>query len=176
MTTEEGDDRAVPARLRELPSRLLSQASAHAQRLVAEGLSGADARKWHYAALVALDEFGPASQATLSGRTGIHRSDLVAVINELAERELVERAPDPADRRRNVVTLTPSAGAGCAAWSSCSPPPRRSCCPLCPPRNGSSSPGCSAASSRTTRTPAPPWELTVGNTRMAYPARAESHI
>nr|WSX49254.1 MarR family winged helix-turn-helix transcriptional regulator [Streptomyces sp. NBC_00974] len=107
MTTEEGDDRAVPARLRELPSRLLSQASAHAQRLVAEGLSGADARKWHYAALVALDEFGPASQATLSGRTGIHRSDLVAVINELAERELVERAPDPADRRRNVVTLTP---------------------------------------------------------------------
>ncbi|MCJ0869008.1 MarR family winged helix-turn-helix transcriptional regulator [Streptomyces sp. AP-93] len=107
MTTEE--DRgasALPARLRELPSRLLSQASAHATRLVTEGLSGADAHKWHYAALVALDEFGPASQAALSGRTDIHRSDLVAVINELAARELVERAPDPADRRRNVITLT----------------------------------------------------------------------
>ncbi|MET9463660.1 MarR family winged helix-turn-helix transcriptional regulator [Streptomyces sp. NPDC006544] len=107
MTTDDGDRSALPARLRDLPSRLLSQASTHAQRLVAEGLSGADARKWHYAALVALDEFGPASQADLSGRTGIHRSDLVAVINELAERELVERTPDPADRRRNVVTLTP---------------------------------------------------------------------
>ncbi|MFD9335109.1 MarR family winged helix-turn-helix transcriptional regulator [Streptomyces sp. NPDC060028] len=106
MTTDEGRA-AVPARLRELPSRLLGQASAHAQRLVAEGLNGADARKWHYAALVALEEFGPASQAALSGRTGIHRSDLVAVINELAERELVERTPDPADRRRNVITLTP---------------------------------------------------------------------
>lgn len=105
MITEEGH--GVPARLRELPSRLLGQASAHAQRLVAEGLNGADARKWHYAALVALEEFGPASQAALSGRTGIHRSDLVAVINELAERELVERTPDPADRRRNVITLTP---------------------------------------------------------------------
>ncbi|MCX5127389.1 MarR family transcriptional regulator [Streptomyces sp. NBC_00347] len=107
MTTEEDQGTsALPARLRELPSRLLSQASAHATRLVTEGLSGADARKWHYATLVALDEFGPASQAALSGRTDIHRSDLVAVINELAARELVERTPDPADRRRNVITLT----------------------------------------------------------------------
>ncbi|MGW6978137.1 MarR family winged helix-turn-helix transcriptional regulator [Streptomyces sp. NPDC054932] len=105
MTTEENGT-LVPARLRELPSRLLGQASTHAQRLVAEGLSGADARKWHYAALVALEESGPASQATLSARTGIHRSDLVSVINELAARELVERAPDPEDRRRNVITLT----------------------------------------------------------------------
>lgn len=109
MDANEGPngDEAVPARLAKLPSRLLAQASTHAQRLVTEGLNGADARKWHYAALVALEEYGPASQATLSGRTGIHRSDLVAVINELAARELVERAPDPADRRRNVVTLTP---------------------------------------------------------------------
>ncbi|WP_327738021.1 MarR family winged helix-turn-helix transcriptional regulator [Streptomyces nojiriensis] len=106
MTTEENGP-FVPARLRELPSRLLGQASTHAQRLVAEGLNGADARKWHYAALVALEESGPASQATLSARTGIHRSDLVAVINELAARELVERTPDPEDRRRNVITLTP---------------------------------------------------------------------
>ncbi|MFE5804567.1 MarR family winged helix-turn-helix transcriptional regulator [Streptomyces sp. NPDC056491] len=105
MTTEENGT-LVPARLRELPSRLLGQASTHAQRLVTEGLSGADARKWHYAALVALEESGPASQAGLSARTGIHRSDLVAVINELAARELVERTPDPEDRRRNVITVT----------------------------------------------------------------------
>lgn len=103
------DQGAVPARLRELPSRLLSQAAAHAARLVTEEPSGADAHKWHYAALVALDESGPASQATLSGRTGIHRSDPVAVINALTARELAERTPDPADRRRNVITLT-SAG------------------------------------------------------------------
>ncbi|MFE5516940.1 MarR family winged helix-turn-helix transcriptional regulator [Streptomyces virginiae] len=105
MTPEENAPH-VPARLRQLPSRLLAQASTHAQRLVTEGLSGEDARTWHYATLVALEESGPASQATLSARTGIHRSDLVAVINELAARELVERTPDPEDRRRNVVTLT----------------------------------------------------------------------
>ncbi|QES57215.1 MarR family transcriptional regulator [Streptomyces venezuelae] len=106
MTPEENGP-LVPARLRELPSRLLGQANTQAQRIVTDGLSGADAHKWHYAALVALEESGPASQATLSARTGIHRSDLVAVINELAARELVERTPDPEDRRRNVITLTP---------------------------------------------------------------------
>ncbi|MEU6862034.1 MarR family transcriptional regulator [Streptomyces sp. NPDC046876] len=109
MSTEEHE--TVPARLRELPSRLLAQAATHAQRLVAEQLTAVDARTWHYATLVALDAYGPASQAGLSSRTGIHRSDLVAVINELAGSGLVERAPDPADRRRNTVSLT-AAGRG----------------------------------------------------------------
>ena len=101
------DDRATPARLRHLPSRLLTQVAMHADRLANQGLARADARKWHYAVLAALQEFGPASQAALSRRTGIYRSDLVAVINELAGRGLIERAPDPADRRRNVITMTP---------------------------------------------------------------------
>jgi DNA-binding MarR family transcriptional regulator len=100
-------DLTTPARLRSLPSRLLTQTAMHADRLVSEGLAGADARRSHYAVLVTLQDFGPASQATLSRRTGIYRSDLVAVINELADRDLVQRAPDPADRRRNVITVTP---------------------------------------------------------------------
>lgn len=101
------DDQATPARLRRLPSRLLTQTAMHADRLATQGLARADARKWHYAVLAALQELGPASQAALSRRTGIYRSDLVAVINELADRGLIERAPDPADRRRNVITMTP---------------------------------------------------------------------
>jgi DNA-binding MarR family transcriptional regulator len=99
--------REIAHQLRSLPSRLLAHAAIYADRLVNEGLAGTDARKWHYAVLVALQESGPASQATLSRRTGIYRSDLVAVINELADRGHVERAPDPADRRRNVITITP---------------------------------------------------------------------
>jgi DNA-binding MarR family transcriptional regulator len=94
------------ARLRRLPSRLLAMAGIHADRLVNDALSAADARKWHYAVLATLDEFGPASQAELSNRTTIYRSDLVAVINELTDRGMVERSADPADRRRNVITLT----------------------------------------------------------------------
>jgi MarR family transcriptional regulator, lower aerobic nicotinate degradation pathway regulator len=106
-TTGTRDDRATPARLRSLPSRLLTKTAMHADRLANQGLARADARKWHYAVLATLQEFGPASQAALSRRTGIYRSDLVAVVNELAGRGLIERAPDPADRRRNVVSMTP---------------------------------------------------------------------
>ncbi|MCZ4119711.1 MarR family transcriptional regulator [Streptomyces sp. H39-S7] len=101
------DDRATPDRLRTLPSRLLVRTASHADRLVSEALATESARKWHFVVLVALTESGPASQSTLSTRTGIFRSDMVAVINDLADRDLVERAPDPDDRRRNVITATP---------------------------------------------------------------------
>ena len=99
---------SVPDRLDGLPSRLLGLAALRAERVVGEKLAGADARRWHYAVLAVLAESGPASQAELSRRTRIYRSDMVAVLNELAERGHVERAPDPDDRRRNVVTLTAS--------------------------------------------------------------------
>lgn len=96
----------APSRLRRRASRLLSQTAARSDRLINEGLGRVGARKWHYAVLASLHEYGPASQATLSRRTGIYRSDMVGVLNELAEHALVERAPDPDDRRRNVITIT----------------------------------------------------------------------
>ncbi|MGW8356111.1 MarR family winged helix-turn-helix transcriptional regulator [Streptomyces wedmorensis] len=106
MTEHSPEAGETPERLRSLPSRLLALTAAQADRLVSAGLAAEDARKWHYAALVSLDESGPASQADLSRRTGIYRSDLVSVINELADQGHVERTPDPTDRRRNVITLT----------------------------------------------------------------------
>jgi DNA-binding MarR family transcriptional regulator len=100
------DEARVPERLRGLPSRLLNLAAGYAQRQVAERLATLDSRKWHYATLAALEEFGPDSQSGLSDRTGIYRSDLVATINELTARGLVVRVPDPADRRRNAISIT----------------------------------------------------------------------
>lgn len=96
----------TPDRLRRRASRQLSQMSALSDRLMNDGLAQADARKWHYAVLASLEEYGPGSQAELSRRSGIYRSDMVGVLNELAERGLVARAPDPGDRRRNVITIT----------------------------------------------------------------------
>ncbi|OPC77017.1 MarR family transcriptional regulator [Embleya scabrispora] len=99
-------ERRTPDRLRKQASRLLARLSTQSDRLIVEGLARLDARKWHYAVLASLEEYGPASQATLSRRTGIYRSDMVGVLNDLAERDLVERTPDPDDRRRNVITIT----------------------------------------------------------------------
>ncbi|MFD5176491.1 MarR family winged helix-turn-helix transcriptional regulator [Nocardia sp. NPDC058379] len=89
-----------------LPSWLLTQTAHHAHRLVSDGFAAVGARGYHYRLLATLAEFGPASQAELGRRSGIHVSDMVATINELADNDLVERAPDPDDRRRNVITLT----------------------------------------------------------------------
>ena len=100
------DEAKAPERLRELPSRLLNLAAGYAQRQVGERLATLDSRKWYYATLAALEEFGPDSQSGLSDRTGIYRSDLVATLNELTARGLVVRAADPADHRRNAITLT----------------------------------------------------------------------
>lgn len=101
-----GMDRRAPVRVRAKPSWLLNQAAIPANRLVAEGLAALDGRRHHYVLLAALDEGGPASQADLSRRTTIDRSDMVAAVNELANRGLVVRSPDSTDRRRNVVSLT----------------------------------------------------------------------
>lgn len=95
-----------PARLRTTPSWLLTQTAAHASRLVGDSFASVGARGYHYRVLATLDEFGPASQADLGRRGGIDRSDVVATVNELTARDLVVRAPDPTDRRRNVITLT----------------------------------------------------------------------
>ncbi|WP_327000310.1 MarR family transcriptional regulator [Dactylosporangium sp. NBC_01737] len=98
-----------PGRLKGMPSWLINQASVHSQRLVAERFAAADARGYHYRLLAALADEGPASQAELGRRTGIDRSDVVAALNELAEQGLIERTPDPADRRRNIITVTAEA-------------------------------------------------------------------
>jgi DNA-binding MarR family transcriptional regulator len=88
-----------------LPSWLLTQTAAHAGRLVTERFAEIGARGYHYRLLSALTA-GPASQADLGRSTGIHFSDVVAALNELTEAGYVSRHPDPADKRRNVVTVT----------------------------------------------------------------------
>ena len=100
------DVRTAPARLSSMPSWLLNQVALPAQRIIAEALASVGARRQHYSVLSALDEFGPASQATLGRRCGIDRSDMVALVNELAGAGRLERTPDAEDRRRNVIAIT----------------------------------------------------------------------
>jgi DNA-binding MarR family transcriptional regulator len=89
-----------------LPSWLLTQTAAHASRLVGDGFGAIGARGYHYRLLTSLLSDGPASQADLGRRTGIHLSDMVAALNELERSGYVRRVPDPADRRRNIISIT----------------------------------------------------------------------
>ena len=97
----------APARLRGLPSWLLSQTALRAQRLGTSAFADAGASRSQYSLLAALEEFGPGSQAALGRRLGIDRSDMVALVRELADRKLIKRTADPSDSRRNVITITP---------------------------------------------------------------------
>lgn len=97
---------AAPDRLQSRATWLIGQTEVHAHRLLADALASSNARGYDYRLLAALEEFGPASQATLGRRTEMDRSDVAETVSELAGRSLVARAPDPKDRRRNVITIT----------------------------------------------------------------------
>ena len=101
-------DEQTPSALAQLPSWLLTQSAAQAQRIVTESFGAGGARGYHFRLLATLVEFGPASQATLGRRSSIDRSDVVAALNELEADGYVARSPDPADGRRNIITITPA--------------------------------------------------------------------
>lgn len=96
----------VPSRIGGLVSWQLSQLGAHAHRLVAEALAEHDARGYDVRVLAALDEGGATSQAELARRSGIHGSDLVAVLPPLVDAGWVRRDPDASDARRRTVAIT----------------------------------------------------------------------
>jgi DNA-binding MarR family transcriptional regulator len=104
-------DEEITARLRAMPTWLISQVGTRAHRLLTERLAAVGSRGYHFRLLAALAEFGPASQASLGRRTGMNRSDVVTAVNELVDQGLAARAGDPADRRRNIVTMTPAGAA-----------------------------------------------------------------
>jgi DNA-binding MarR family transcriptional regulator len=85
---------------------LVGRVAQRGHTLARERLEAGGIRKWHYAVLAALQEFGEQSQADIGRRLGLDRSDMVAVLNDLQADDYVTREPDPADRRRNVVTIS----------------------------------------------------------------------
>ncbi len=90
------------------PSWLISEVSRLAHPQLTGKLATAGSRGYHYRLLAALQEFGPASQASLGRHTAMDRSDVAAAVTELVSRGLAGRTPDPADRRRNVISITPA--------------------------------------------------------------------
>ena len=58
------------------------------------------------AVLTALAEHGPVSQQHVSREFGIDRTTMVALVDALEDKGLVERRPHPHDRRKNMLELT----------------------------------------------------------------------
>jgi DNA-binding MarR family transcriptional regulator len=58
------------------------------------------------AVLIAIDSQSPLSQHEVAGRLGVDRTTMVALIDELEGKGLLQRRRDPDDRRKNVVALT----------------------------------------------------------------------
>ncbi|MFF4740982.1 MarR family winged helix-turn-helix transcriptional regulator [Streptomyces sp. NPDC001262] len=94
-------------RIQALPSWLLNRASVRGRRLVAEALARDGMRMPHHAVLSAVADLEPVAQAELGRTTGFDPKDMVGLLNDLQDQGLVTRAPDPNDRRKNAITLTP---------------------------------------------------------------------
>ena len=82
----------------------------HAQLRLAE-LTGAALKPYgisgrELAVLLVLDEGEPASQQEAARRLGVDRTSMVAFLDALEAKGLVERHPHAHDRRRNVIELT----------------------------------------------------------------------
>jgi DNA-binding MarR family transcriptional regulator len=69
---------------------------------------GIDTREW--AVLSCLDDEDGLSQAEMAHKLGVDRTTMVGLVDELQRKSLVRREPDPEDRRKYRVELTPSGG------------------------------------------------------------------
>ena len=91
------------------PGYLLARVGSESRRRWAQALLAAGLRPAHFGVLMTLEALPRASQRELGRAIGVDPRNLVAVIDELEERRLIEREASPGDRRRNAVRLT---GAG----------------------------------------------------------------
>jgi len=89
-------------------THLLLRAGHRVFGFIEEELSAIGLHMRHMPVLTALDAEGPKSQAQLTEMTWIDRTTMVALVDELEEMGLVERAKNPRDRRAYQVQLTPA--------------------------------------------------------------------
>ncbi|SDS62722.1 MarR family winged helix-turn-helix transcriptional regulator [Actinoplanes derwentensis] len=67
-----------------------------------------DMPMWSYAVLTALREGPTRTQAALAAAIGADKTRLIPNLDDLQKRGLIDREPDPADRRVRLLALTPA--------------------------------------------------------------------
>ena len=109
VSREAPSAQASPARgLSRRAGFLLAQLGTHAHRQLAERLARLDLHPRHFGMLSHLAAFEGRSQQALGNALGIHRSAVVALVDDLEQRGLAERRRDPVDRRAYTLYLTPA--------------------------------------------------------------------
>ncbi len=105
MPIPEGPPGVHPALTRNT-GYLLSRMGRYAAKRFADAISptGLHPRMW--GALNVLDSTGPISQQALGQTVGIDPSSMVATIDDLEAAGLVERRPNPGDRRAHALHIT----------------------------------------------------------------------
>jgi len=95
-----------PVALMERLSFLLKRTSALLEATIDPGLARLGVNGREFGALTLLQAEGPASQQRLAGRIGVDRTTMVALIDALEEKRLVNRHRDPGNRRAYVLEVT----------------------------------------------------------------------
>jgi DNA-binding MarR family transcriptional regulator len=71
-------------------------------------LAAHDVSMWGYIVLSALADEPMRTQTALARAIGADKTRIIATLDELQERSLIEREPDPGDRRVRLLRLTPA--------------------------------------------------------------------
>lgn len=95
----------VPPLLAEWTAPLLSRAALKIRARFEENLAPLGLRAKHFGVLTLLQN-GPRSQVEIGRDLLVDRTTMVALVDELVQRGLVERGRHPQDRRAHAVTLT----------------------------------------------------------------------
>ncbi|WP_410789289.1 MarR family winged helix-turn-helix transcriptional regulator [Kribbella sp. C-35] len=70
-------------------------------------LAAHEVSMWGYSVLTALDDTPVRTQAALAEAIGADKSRIIGTLDELQQAGLIERTPDPADRRVRLLSITP---------------------------------------------------------------------
>jgi DNA-binding MarR family transcriptional regulator len=85
---------------------LLKRAQAEFGELVRAALAPLEIDNREWAVLISLDDQNPQSQAEVAQRVGVDRTTMVALVDGLQAKGLIERRPHRDDRRKNVLVAT----------------------------------------------------------------------
>lgn len=70
-------------------------------------LAAHEVSMWGYSVLTALDDTPVRTQAALAEAIGADKSRIIGTLDELQQAGLIDRTPDPADRRVRLLAITP---------------------------------------------------------------------